>query len=183
MENKYFIEIGSCDFNTLNEFADHGWKGCIIDPMSEYLNNLEIKNGVNYVHAGIDSIDGERKIYFASNETVNNDKDFAGMSTFLTEEERKYGNNILTKSKTIKTITFKTLIKKYNIKKIDFLKIDTEGYDFEILKMFPWNKTELKPNLIKVESKHLDSKKMKTFLNSKGYNVYCETEDIYAIKL
>ena len=179
---KYFIEIGSCDFNTLNNFADYGWEGCIIDPMAEYLNNLEIKGGVNYINYGIDFEDGERTIYFAPKSAVDYDKDYAGMSTFIEEEDRGY-DGFLTESKTVRTMTFKTLIKKYNIKKIDFLKIDTEGYDFEILKMFPWENKSLNPSLIKVESKHLDDKKMKNFLNSKGYHVYCETEDIYAIKL
>lgn len=180
---KYFLEIGSCDFNTLNHFSNHGWEGCIVDPMSEYLDNLEKKNGVNYVNAGIDHNDGERKIYFAPKSVVDRDRDFAGMSTFISEEERQYGNKVLTESRVIKTISFETLIKTYNIKKIDFLKIDTEGYDFEILKMFPWEISDLNPNLIKVECKHLNSKEMKEFLNIKGYHVFIETEDIYAIKL
>lgn len=180
---KYFIEIGSCDFNTLNDFADHGWEGCIIDPMSEYLNNIERKEGVNYVNYGIDSKDGERTIYFAPKSIVDNDRDYAGMSTFIPAKERGYGNTTLTESRVIKTISFKTLIEKYNIKKIDFLKIDTEGYDFEILKMFPWELTELNPVIIKVERKHVNSREMKEFLNTKGYHVFIETEDIYAIKL
>ena len=180
---KYFIEIGSCDFNTLNHFADHEWEGCIIDPMSEYLDNLERKNGVNYVNAGIDKVDGEREIYFAPKSVTDKDRDFAGMSTFFTAEERGYGGNHLTESKVVKTISFKTLIKKYNIKKIDFLKIDTEGHDFEILKMFPWKLTELNPTLIKVEHKYIDNLEMKEFLNTKGYHVFIETDDIYAIKL
>ena len=180
---KYFLEIGSCDFNTLNHFADYGWEGCIVDPMSEYLNNLEIKAGVNYVNYGIDSKDGERTIYFAPESVVEKDRDFAGMSTFVSAKERGWGDQVLTESKTIRTMTFQTLIKNYNIKKIDFLKIDTEGYDFEILKMFPWELNELNPSLIKVESKHSSEKEIKKFLNSKGYHTYCETEDIYAIKL
>lgn len=182
---KYFIEIGSCDFNTLNHFANHKWEGCIVDPMSEYLDNLERKKGVNYVNAGIDNVDGEREIYFAPNSVVNRDRDFAGMSTFISKEERKYDRDgeVLAESRVIKTISFKTLIKTYNIKKIDFLKIDTEGYDFEILKMFPWELKELNPSLIKVECKHINDKEMKDFLNFKGYHVFIETEDIYAIKL
>ena len=180
---KYFIEIGSCDFNTLNHFANHKWQGCIVDPMSEYLNMLEKKKGVHYVHAGIDHKDGERTIYFVPKSIVDRDKDYAGMSTFISGEDRQYGNKVLTESKVIKTISFETLIEKCNIKKIDFLKIDTEGYDFEVLKMFPWEKAELNPSLIKVECKHLNSKEMKEFLNIKGYHVFIETEDIYAIKL
>lgn len=183
MKIKYFIEIGSCDFNTLNNFANHGWEGCIIDPMSEYLNKLEKKKGVHYVNAGMDHDDGERKIYFAPKSVVDHDRDFAGMSTFYTADERGYGSKHLTESKVVKTMSFKTLIEKYNIKKIDFLKIDTEGYDFEILKMFPWELTKLNPALIKVEHKYINNIEMKEFLNIKGYHVFIEKDDIYAIKL
>ena len=84
---KYFLEIGSCDFNTLNHFANYKWNGCIVDPMSEYLDNLEKKEGVNYVNAGIDREDGERTIYFAPKSIVDRDKDYAGMSTFISGKE------------------------------------------------------------------------------------------------
>lgn len=46
-------------------------------------------------------------------------------------------------------MTVKTLLLKYAIKKIDLLVIDTMGFDFEILKMFPFD--TIKPSIIHFE--------------------------------
>ena len=64
-----------------------------------------------------------------------------------------------------------------NISAVDFLKIDTEGYDFFVLKGFPWDR--FRPAVIECE--YEDSKTiplgytydvMATYLLEKGYKVY-----------
>ena len=190
---KTFIEVGSCDFNTLNNLADEGWNGLIIDPMEKYLKNIPKKKGVHYLPLAIDHVKGERTIYYASDSQVGWDRDWAGMSTFLSKDKRYWGHNIKDPSKDllgcellIKTDTFENIIEEYNIESIDFLKIDTEGYDFEVIKSFPWKNTPLKPSLIKCEIdklSSLDQMAIRKYLEDRSYHVYFEIHDLYAIKL
>jgi hypothetical protein len=49
----------------------------------------------------------------------------------------------------VPSFTFKTLISKHNVKKLDLLVIDTLGYDFEIIKMIPFD--VVKPPIINFE--------------------------------
>jgi|TARA_R110000744_G_scaffold333316_1_gene438717 FkbM family methyltransferase len=190
---KTFIEVGSCDFNTLNNLADEGWRGFIIDPMEKYLNNIPRKEGVHYLPIGLDHVKGERMIHYASDSQVGWDRDWAGMSTFLSKDERDWGHNINDSSEDllgcellIKTDTFENIIEEYNIESIDFLKIDTEGYDFEIIKSFPWGNKQLKPSIIKCEIdklSYLHKLEIKKYLEKRLYHVYLEEHDLYAIKL
>ena len=184
---KFFIEVGSCDFDTLNDLADAGWHGMIIDPMEKYLNNIPRKPGVNYIPCAIDHHTGETTIYTSSDEMTKLDSDYRGMSTMVESKERNWGVrkdgvNIFNDEVRIKTITFRDLFKQHHVWAIDFLKVDVEGYDFEVLKSFPWELTNLKPNFIKVEHMHIkNSDEMKDFLIKKGYHVYVERNDFYAI--
>ena len=190
---KIFIEIGSCDFDTLNHLADEGWKGFIIDPMKKYLNNIPRKEGVKYLPIAIDYVKGERIIHHANDNLVGYDKDFAGMSTFIPLNKRNWGwrngkygkEDLLGCELLIQTDTFKNVIEDYNIERIDFLKIDTEGYDFDILKSFPWDNILLRPKIIKVEHFHVVNGKSEItkYLEDRSYHVYAEFHDLYAIKL
>jgi FkbM family methyltransferase len=190
---KTFIEVGSCDFNTLNNLADEGWKGFIIDPMEKYLNNIPKKEGVHYLPLAIDHTKGERLIYHAKDSQVDLDRDWAGMSTFLPKDKRRWGHSLkdptvdlLGCELLIKTDTFRNIIEEYNIESIDFLKIDTEGYDFEIIKSFPWENEPLKPSIIKCEIdklRYLHKVEIKKYLEKRSYHVYLEEHDLYAIKL
>lgn len=62
---------------------------------------------------------------------------------------------------------------------MDFLKIDTEGFDYFVLKGFPWDRSGLKPGIILCEFEDsktrplgYDWKVMADFIQSKGYQVY-----------
>jgi hypothetical protein len=37
---KTFLEIGTCDFDTLNFLSDAGWRGVMVEPVKKYLNNV-----------------------------------------------------------------------------------------------------------------------------------------------
>ena len=80
--NKHFIEIGSCDFDTLNHLADYGWKGIIVEPIKKYLDNIPHKEGIEYVNVAIDRVNGKRIIQTWKEEQTKKDKDFKGMSGF-----------------------------------------------------------------------------------------------------
>ena len=77
--------------------------------------------------------------------------------------------------------TMDQLFDEHKIKKVDLLQIDAEGYDFELLKMFPFSRT--KPSIIHMEWRHLskqDKDECFRFLVSKGYKISIESFDITA---
>ena len=169
---KTFVEIGSCDFDTLNYLSDKGWRGVIVEPVKKYLNNIEQKPNVQYLNYAVDVTKGTRTINMASDVEVNKDYTTSGMSSFVRDVD------VLTESMLVNTITFEDLISFCDITHIDYLKIDVEGYDFVLIKDFPFDK--IKPTFIQVESEHVDSLDMAKYLSSHGYHVNYDRTDIYA---
>jgi len=179
---KTFVEIGSCDFDTLAPLSHYGWRGVILEPIKKYFNNLQIEENVYYVNAAIDWEDGVRTMWTANDDLVKRDKDYAGMSSFhKVDFKLPTGEKVLTTPIEVQTISFKTLFGMTEIDHVDYLKIDTEGYDLEILKMFPWDK--IKPSFIKFESKHIDVDVAVELLEYHGYKCEVDTQNTYAIKL
>ena len=83
----------------------------------------------------------------------------------------------------VDTITFQQLFADYSIQSIDLLQIDTEGFDAQVLQMFPFN--QIKPKLIHFESKHIskaDLEKVLDYLISYGYKIARDRqEDMMAV--
>ena len=176
---KYFIEIGSCDFDTLNDLADQGWKGAIVDPIAEYLNSLPRKKNVTYINSAVDVTRGRRTMSVYNSDVVDKDHDFAGMSSF--EEYTIEANKSKVTSREVSAVTYEDVCMMDNVPRIDLLKVDTEGHDFTILKSIDFN-GPFRPALIKVEHKHQRNPyEMELFLKDKGYKTWVELDDIYAI--
>lgn len=73
----------------------------------------------------------------------------------------------------VPAISIATLVAKHNIERVDLLQIDTEGYDFEILKMF-FSQTSLRPRIIQFENGNRDGKEYEDFccsLEQQGYRM------------
>tara|TARA_R100000278_G_scaffold94497_1_gene72152 strand:- start:11 stop:604 length:594 start_codon:yes stop_codon:yes gene_type:complete len=177
---KTFIEIGSCDFNTLNHLYYDGWRGIIVEPVKEYLDNLERHPSIEYVNMAIDTQNGTRDLWMCPKEYQKVSRDYRGMSSFYRDIHHgsvvgeqvlnDKGKPVHTDKIEIQTITWNTLVETFNIKEVDYLKIDTEGHDWEILKSIDLNK--IKPKIIKVEHKHSGKKKeIMTYLFENGYHV------------
>jgi len=179
---KCFVEIGSCDFNTLNDLGKNGWTGVIIEPVQEYLNNLEKHDGVTYMNCAIDVSRGSRQMDVFKQSVIEKDRDFAGMSSF--SEYTLKGNKNLVESRLVESITYDDMIKESGISQIDFLKIDTEGHDLVILNQVTYEGA-LRPKLIKAEHKHVANgwASMRELLESREYLVYQEFDDVYAIDM
>ena len=175
---KTFLEIGSCDFDTLNHLSDSGWSGVIVEPTS-YINNIPKKENIQYVNSAISDYNGVGTMYSAREDVVERDSAFKGMTTLIPNS-----NWALTNEIEVDVITFERLFEITSLERIDYLKIDTEGYDAYILSLFPWNK--VRPNYIKFESEHLSDEDMSStigMLKSLGYHCEIDDRNTYAIKL
>lgn len=176
---KTFIEIGSCDFGTLNHFTEHDvWRGIIVDPIKKYLDNIPRVKNVEYVNAAISDTKGVKKMYVFNDDVVSNDKDFAGMSTM----HPIHTNLDLMHEIIVNTLTYKDLLEIYKIQRVDYLKIDTEGHDMHILKKVIFE-GPLRPEFIKIEHKHCNLNEMSKFLLIMGYHIDIQEEDIFCINL
>jgi len=171
---KTFLEIGSCDFDTLNYLSDEGWQGAIVEPMEKYLNNIPRKPNVHYLNYAVDEKEGTRILYHANDDVVNYDRDYAGMSTFTQQEPIGF----LTEEAIVNTITFERVLELTKFTEIDYLKIDVEGYDLILLRMFPFG--IVKPKSIKIEYHHIGLELICEPLRQQGYHCENDGTDVYA---
>jgi hypothetical protein len=77
-------------------------------------------------------------------------------------------------------VTLEDVFRITNVQSIDFLKVDTEGFDAEIIKMFPFNR--FKPLHLKIEKEHLSSEDLQStliLLSENGYHCEYTERDIF----
>jgi FkbM family methyltransferase len=167
------VQIGAYDGlsgDPIYQFlARYPVKAILLEPQKKIFENLK-KNyqdipTVRCVNAALDSEDGYRTIFKISDEIKCSkiakffeDIDIAQLTSFSKETILKEShrseeliNYII--SEKIATISVSSMKKIYEFNRIDVLVIDTEGYDFEIIKMF--FKEGFYPKIIFFESKHL----------------------------
>jgi FkbM family methyltransferase len=78
-------------------------------------------------------------------------------------------------------LTFQTLLEKHQVRQVDLLVIDTLGYDFEIIKMIPFN--QIKPAIINFEHSLLpleDQRECFEYLAKLGYSLIQVSVDTIA---
>ena len=191
----FFIEIGVCDFDTLEPLANNGWSGIFVEPIKHYFDKLPRKENVCYENSCIlpkklipENKQVDIKYWdpeFIKSKGIKNEW-MKGVSntdmkrnTFRSKIKWKNYERI----NKVNALTLDELIDKYNVKEIDYIKIDIEGRDFEIIQDYSF---KVKPRLIKMEYKFLKDRGfgdeiVKSFLEKKGYIVYFEKADLYAI--
>lgn len=201
------IQVGANDgFNhdPLHKFIKRDrWRGVLLEPQKEVFPTLEKlhkrSTDIHTVNAAIDKENGVKPVYKISfsdsrwatglttfsRETIEK----AVQSKYVLESARKEGVVVPEKAaarikeENILTITPETLLKEYNIKKLTWLQIDTEGYDFEIIKMF--NISETQPKVILFEQYHLSPQEKKDcyqLLKGNNYIVKEYGRDALAVK-
>lgn len=191
------VQVGANDgFNKdpIHRFIKRDkWQGVLLEPQpkvyEEFLTKLHRNtDGIYTVNAALDYTNGSRPLYkIAQSES----RWATGLSTFSREalEKNIEAGHIAVKLKQegktppertedyiaevqVPCITAETLLRKYAIKQLDWLQIDTEGFDYEIIKMF--NIPETRPKVIVYENHHLsekDKQECAAFLQGEGYRL------------
>ena len=171
MENKEglcldFLEIGSCDFDSMAESITDDQHGMIVEPLTVYLSNISNHKNLTKVNAAIMFDDGEIPIYYIEPKDIEEH----GLHEFMrgcnkigephdlhvdyfdtvaeidvwqsywkrpgAPKGRNLVNEGIVNTKNVPCMKFSTLFNKYNIKEIKLLKLDTEGFDAELLQSF-----------------------------------------------
>jgi len=168
----FIVQIGAHDGASADPICQlikkNHWRGLLIEPQRKPFDQLketyQEETQISLENILIGKEDGTATLY-----TVRYEKDL--MPFWLSQAASldrsmvsgmlyyfKFVENLetlpedyesLIEEQTIPSMTVNTLISKHAIKKIDLLVIDTVGFDFEILKMVPFD--TLKPNIIHFE--------------------------------
>ena len=181
---KFFIEIGTADFDTYAGLAKQGWKGIFVEPVKELLDNIERFDGCIYENTAITKESIHTKVMYYDPAWAKGwvrgvgtlDMDMNTMNSNPEWKEHERHSYIV-------TMTLDDLIEKHGVQKIDMLKIDTEGTEFEILDSYSW---KIKPNTIKFEYEHwlnrsIPVEKYIKMLEGMGYNCVKDEHDVVAI--
>ena len=201
------VQVGANDgFNhdPIHKFIRRDkWEGVLLEPQptvfEKYLKKLHRNTkGIHTINAALDYENGSRPIYKLA---VSESRWATGLSSFnrsmldkavesghIDRQLRKEGKPLPPKKEDyiqevpVPCITSETLLEKYKIGKPDFLQIDTEGFDYEIIKMF--NIPKVKPRVIVYENHNLSSKdkqECREFLQAEGYRLKDYAGDTLAV--
>jgi FkbM family methyltransferase len=149
------------------------WQGILLEPQKYVFNNFlqplyRKTEGIITLNAALDNKDGNKPIYKVA---VSNSRWATGLTSFdrlVLEEAVRSGyidrqaakegiplpgdKEQYIAEEQVECISTDTLIRKYNLGTINWLQIDTEGFDFEIIKIF--NIPRTKPEVIVYENMH-----------------------------
>tara|TARA_Y100000768_G_C23763398_1_gene579687 strand:+ start:147 stop:695 length:549 start_codon:yes stop_codon:yes gene_type:complete len=182
MTKKVFLEIGTSNFDTLIPLIENGWQGYCVEPVAEYVQDLlKLNQKVVLSNCAISSYDGMLKMYQCRTDTNEWER---GTSHAVKQKgekilEYKSNSHLIKDTIDVPCYTLQTYLKDNKITSIDMLKIDAEGHEMDIIEAYDWS---VLPTYIKMEHYHIDDIKMKSMLEKKGYIVYTESRDLYAVR-
>lgn len=199
-ENIKFIQVGSNDGvkgDPLFQFVcSSNWSGILIEPVqyifNELVSNYPSELNLIFENIAIDNEKGEKPFYRlkrTTDETIVDWYDEVGsLKKDVVLKHKKFIPELdsLMMEEQVKTDRLDSLVEKHKFYDVNIIHIDTEGYDFEVLKMIPFEVLN-SLSIILFEHKHLsrsDFKKCIFFLRKRGFIVRKDAgeSDTIAIK-
>jgi len=179
--NKFFVEIGAANFDTLLNLAKQGWSGIVVEPvpylskeLSTMFEGLDVHvydGAISDFYGTVTMAVGENEGWLTGASHIIDDHSIGFKLSSHEKNKYRFQEKIQ-----VKCITLDDLLK--DIDHIDFMKVDVEGHELNIFRNYSFR---VKPNFIKVEHKHVDDIELKSILEDKGYIVWTEPDDIYAV--
>ena len=204
----FFVQVGGFDGESFDPLRPHivagDLGGIIVEPIPQYFEKLQAlyagSDKVRAINCAISDADGERTIWRFNPLAVERGilpPHFAGISSFLMEEllkdtgvlgrsspnaETTAALRALLEAVPVQCRTMNSLLRECGVEKVDILQIDTEGYDFEILKFFDFDR--FRPAIVHYEHQHLqppDAAAAEALLRGYGYRIHREDYDTLAV--
>ena len=201
MSNKFFVEIGVSNFQTLQTLLDNGWSGLMVEPVKEIFDQIPSHKNLLKDNCAIDTKNGFADFWMVENPYFFvNAEEVIGMSALVDSPSALYNVVYENRLKTIQVPTMRldTILAKYRVKYIDLLKIDIEGKDIDVLLDYSFS---IKPSMIKFEHIHASGKeydatsagfdqvrmtenynRLLEKLKGFGYIVWEEKDDVYCVR-
>jgi len=173
----FFVQVGANDglrWDPLQNFVKkNSLSGLLIEPLPDLFDELKSNyadsGNLLFANCAVHRKDGEQVMYRAKRDAPV--PDWAhGIASFNENHVLQSVPSEDVESITVQTKSPKTLLKEYEVEKIDFLQIDTEGFDYEIIKLFFLS--GVFPNIINYENINLsgeDRTECKNYLFTNGY--------------
>lgn len=182
----FFIQIGANDGVRNDPIHDYiiknKWGGILIEPQpiifNKLLKNYEPCKNLFFENVAIGISSAVVPFYYIK-DTTGLPEWMNGIASFNKRHVLKHVKSIdhvskeLIEKVAIQCLTVSDLRRKYKFNDIDLLQVDTEGFDYEIIKLF--SKESIYPTLINFEHVHL--KRMERlecfrFLAASGYGLF-----------
>jgi len=155
----FFLDVGMCDAIRINNtylLEQLGWRGIGIDP---YPTNVDKRP--NLIVEEIAVFSEETELSFIEAGPLGGAADFVDLHAQAIKDKPRT---------TVKTTTLAAILKKHDAPNIiDYMSLDTEGTEYEVLRVFPFE--EYAFGCITVEHNHerLKRERIHALLTSKGY--------------
>lgn len=197
--NCKFIQVGAND-GSLNDplrkyIIKNYLKGVMIEPQPKIFGKLKTNyekldlDGILLENIAIDHDSGFRDLYTVENPSNPDDLwahaaasfDRSHIEKMLSQDSLNASGGCIEKV-AVRCENFEFILDKYEISELDLLQIDVEGYDFELLKIFPF--ARVTPRINHFEHLHLnetDRNASLKFLHNLGYSFVVEYFDITAV--
>ncbi len=160
----FFIEIGAHDGlhgDPVRPWvSQYHWHGILVEPQPKIFKRLvENYRGepqLIFENAAIFREDG-RAVLYAFKDSPDLPDHATMLATFnrYALEHNAHGYCGEIEEIPVAALSVKTLLARHDVAHVDLLQVDTEGYDFEIIKMFA--EAECKPSVVQFESAGLNS--------------------------
>lgn len=189
-----FLQVGAYDGMHGDPIQRHvrkrGWHGILVEPQPSHFGRL-VENyagfdGLRFVNAAISDQAGRRTLYVVADEKGAPIQPLGDLATFsenrLAAALRKVGGRYpgsRVGSIDVECTTFADVLA--DVAYLDLLQIDVEGYDFELLKLFDFDR--LTPPIVRFEHKLLSPRDLDDavlLLARHGYRVLREENDMTA---
>lgn len=188
----FFIQIGAHDGISADPVArqirKYHWRGILVEPQprafKQLVQNYQGEDQLIFEQAAIGAQDCTKTFYtvredpglpFWLPQSASFDREWVHGALYYWKNVRKLDSipddfDSLIEEIPVAETTMATLLSKHNVEKLDVLAMATPGYDFEIMKMFPFDR--IKPSIICFEYFSIKEREAcLKYLESLGYSV------------
>lgn len=181
--NIFVLQIGAMDGKTFDPIhpyiTKYNWHGLLVEPIAQHFQALQITYQdhpqLQFVQAAIGDDDGQKTMHYVPKELIELHqlpKWSQGLASFFADRNALAFESIqpFVQQHTVPSYRLNTLLTKHQVKEIDLLQIDAEGYDYQILKQFDFEKYQ--PYVIHFEIVNLSKAEQtaaKKLLDLHGY--------------